>query len=210
MRIIQDLVGLAFIFIVLHCNLKAQSPRDSTINATGWQQISAQESVAALKELHAYIRTSFEWEMDTQEIFFKKVLNAATLHQQDTLIFQYAYLLGNHFGNIDSISQAFHYYNLALEHAYNEGIKNLPYNNIGVMHLNVSDYNQALDYLFRAVETAKLLKDGSETYPLGNISDVYVALKDFEKAIQYTKLAIPFSYQLAFPGKRETFRHHQL
>ncbi len=190
------------LFSIGFSNLVANSKTDSvSMQSSSWQQIPAQDNIEALKELIGYANVASNWDMDIQKAFYKKVFEAAIIHRNDTLIFDYALLIGNHYTDQDSTAQAFYYFNIALDNAYNEGIKYTAYNDLGLLHFHINDYNKALDYFFKSIEAAKMLKDDYETYPLGNVSEVYVALGDFDNAIRYTQLALPFSYQFHFPNR---------
>mgnify|MGYP000898972304 CR=1 FL=1 len=60
-------------------------------------------------------------------------------------------------------------------------------NNIGVVYVNLSNYNEALGYYLQALELAKTATDDSLSMVLNNIGNLYSNMKDYRNALKYYK-----------------------
>lgn len=197
MKILSTLV-LSFL-LYLPGIISAQEEKSTAIQ--DWKKFDARSSKKTLRQYMTLRASSYKWETNDRIKYLHKGYEAATELQLDSAQFLFSQQLGDLYRAIDSIQASLKYLNLSLTHSSNPAYTRTSYNSIGSLHMKVGDYNTGLEFLFKAVEEARKLGDGSETYPLGNITEVYTILEDYESALKYTRLSSQLSLKLDSPEK---------
>ncbi len=155
-----------------------------------WQSIEAASSEAELDRLLILMPAVYKWEKDERLAYLNKARKASiTISKNDSLIADIAQELALFYVDLDSIPKAISTGEATLKHCHSTEAKRIIYNALGFIYTTEGDQNQALTSFFKAVDEARKLSNGSETYSLGNISYVYANLHDYQNAIKYLKLS---------------------
>ncbi|MEM6804498.1 MAG: hypothetical protein AAF696_24070, partial [Bacteroidota bacterium] len=197
MRILSTLV--LWLLLYLPGNLYPQESSSST--SQDWKNLDPSGSKKALLTYMKLRVNSYQWETNDRIAFLHKGYEAASELKLDSAQFIFSQHLGDLYRALDSIPASLKYLNLSLTHSSDPAHTRTSFNSIGSLHMKVGDYNTAIEYLFKAVEEARKLGDGSEAYPLGNITEVYTILEDYESALKYTRLSSRLSLKLISPEK---------
>ncbi|MEO0470004.1 MAG: ATP-binding protein [Bacteroidota bacterium] len=193
---LTHLCTLCFVSLLMLGSWDLPGQDRSADERDAWRAIDATISKDNLKRLHGYTDEIDQWPDSTQLSFLHKAHEAASIHEVDALIFDYAGRLGSLYQTKDSLAKSLMYLNESLEYAKTADQKSIALNVLAGLHFVMSDYTSALEYCFQSLDEAKKMDNGTETYPISNISQIYSVQKDFENAIKYLRYSLVFSESL--------------
>ena len=171
----------------------------------GWQEIDPSSSIEAFKAYESFFSEIYRWEVEAQTAYLERGYEAGRMSGADSLLSKWAERLGYFYIGQGNLTTSYSLLNEALTHSFSPVSRGKALNSLGILHMQYEDYNAALDYYFQALDEAKKLDNGSETYPIGNLSEIYYLLGDYQNAIKYLKYSIRFSNQLE--GPRRMYAH---
>jgi len=133
--------------------------------------------------------------------FFKKATILARKHNLDVCLAKVLNLRGNLYVVSGQLHVAIEKYLEALSlietNPLAKNLKERILNNLGILYLEVDDYNQAIKYLFECVHSAK--NDDNKlllTTAYSNLTEVYIKQKAYLKAKYYNRLSEQLSLKI--------------
>jgi tetratricopeptide (TPR) repeat protein len=173
---------------------------------SNFQKLGAEDGIATTY-LNLGNNASFQGDFKVGQEYFFKALEIQERIHDDHYIMITTNAIGNSYFYQGDYSRALQYYLKALRMA--EAVKSddaaLYLGNVGIVYIELGEFDKALDYIEKAIEKdQKLGNDQDVGRHYGNTGVVYSLKKDYAKALEYHRKSLEYMIRFENPSEAAT------